>query len=248
MKNAKKFIRKLASTSIASSIIIGTGATAYAAPIIERHEPIIQTDDRSNQAIQSSNEPQILEITLAYKTDTEEAKDLNGEEDVELYVDPEDLEIDEELIESEHEHDDEHGHGDHDHDHEVEEEFTPAHFEDHVLEILNIVREKHQLSPLTMDESMRYVARLKSKDMRDKNYFSHTSPTYGAPTTMLKIHGIDYRLASENIAMGQRTPEEVVIDWMQNAGHRANILDPNFKKIGIGFEEHGHYWTQFFVG
>jgi len=88
-------------------------------------------------------------------------------------------------------------------------------------------------------------------DMRDKNYFSHQSPTYGSPFSMMKNFGISYRTAGENIAAGQQTPQEVVTAWMNSPGHRANILNKSFTHIGVGYAKggsYGHYWTQMFIG
>lgn len=120
-------------------------------------------------------------------------------------------------------------------------------FEDEVLDLVNIEREQYQLAPLTMDEDVRQVARLKSKDMCTKHYFDHTSPTYGTPFEMLKSFKITYHAAAENIAQGQRTPEAVVKAWMNSPGHRANILNASYTKLGVGFEENGYYWTQLFL-
>ena len=65
---------------------------------------------------------------------------------------------------------------------------------------------------------------------------------------MMKDNGIKYRSAGENIAMGQRTPSEVVQAWMNSPGHRANILDPSFTRVGVGYVREGNYWTQMFAG
>ncbi len=65
---------------------------------------------------------------------------------------------------------------------------------------------------------------------------------------MMKKYGITYRYAGENIAMGQKTPEEVVNAWMNSEGHRANILNPNYNTIGVGYVSQGNYWTQEFIG
>lgn len=125
---------------------------------------------------------------------------------------------------------------------------TQAAFENRVLELVNIERQKEGLSPLQMDESVRSVARLKSEDMRINKYFDHTSPTYGSPFDMLQQFGISYRSAGENIAQGYSTPEAVVTGWMNSSGHRANILNSSFTHIGIGYDSNGHYWTQMFIG
>lgn len=87
-------------------------------------------------------------------------------------------------------------------------------------------------------------------DMRDRGYFSHNSPTYGSPFTMINNFGIRFRAAGENIAQGQATPQVVVTAWMNSPGHRANILSTNFTEIGVGYAAGGpgrHYWTQMFI-
>ena len=84
--------------------------------------------------------------------------------------------------------------------------------------------------------------------MQTKNYFSHTSPTYGSPFDMMKAYGVSYKAAGENIAMGQRSPQEVVQAWMNSQGHRENIMNPNFTHIGVGHVTTGNYWTQMFIG
>ncbi|WP_231877221.1 CAP domain-containing protein [Bhargavaea cecembensis] len=119
--------------------------------------------------------------------------------------------------------------------------------EQKVLDLTNAERAKAGLKPLAADSKLMDAARAKSADMRKNNYFSHTSPTYGSPFDQMKAAGISYKKAAENIAMGQRTPEEVVKGWMESPGHRQNILTPEFTHIGIGYDSNGHYWTQMFI-
>lgn len=121
-------------------------------------------------------------------------------------------------------------------------------FEQEVVELTNQERAKQGLSPLKADNELSKVAREKSRDMAANNYFDHNSPTYGSPFDMMKSYGITYRTAGENIAMGQRTPAEVVNAWMNSAGHRANILNGNYTHIGVGYVEQGNHWTQQFIG
>ena len=116
-----------------------------------------------------------------------------------------------------------------------------------VIKLTNAERTKAGLKPYTTNWELSRVARYKSKDMMTNKYFSHTSPTYGSPFQMMKSFGITYKAAGENIAMGQRTPEEVVKSWMNSSGHRANILSKSFKEIGVGYEAKGNYWTQQFI-
>ncbi len=123
-------------------------------------------------------------------------------------------------------------------------------FEQKVVELTNAERAKAGLAPLKVSEELSKVARAKSADMRDNNYFSHQSPTYGSPFDMMKQFGISYTAAGENIAAGQRTPEEVVNSWMNSAGHRKNIMSSDFTHIGVGYVSggsYGHYWTQQFI-
>lgn len=121
-------------------------------------------------------------------------------------------------------------------------------FELKVVELVNQHRIANGLEPLTLNVELSNVARTKSQDMKDNGYFSHTSPTYGSPFDMLKQFGISYRTAGENIARGQRTPQAVVDGWMNSDGHRANILNPAFTQIGVGYVAEGNYWTQLFIG
>ncbi len=121
-------------------------------------------------------------------------------------------------------------------------------YEQQVIDLINEIRVKNGLSPLTENTALSRCAKAKSQDMHDKRYFSHQSPTYGSPFDMMKQFGITYRTAGENIAMGQSTPQAVVNAWMNSEGHRANILNASFTQIGMGYVADGHYWTQQFIG
>ncbi|MBP1970627.1 putative YkwD family protein [Virgibacillus natechei] len=121
-------------------------------------------------------------------------------------------------------------------------------FEQEVVDLTNQERANHGLSALEIDEELSNVARDKSADMADSNYFSHDSPTHGSPFDMMDSYGVDYRTAGENIAKGQQTPAEVVDGWMNSDGHRANILSEDFTHIGVGYVEQGNHWTQQFIG
>lgn len=117
--------------------------------------------------------------------------------------------------------------------------------EQQVVDLVNVARAKEGLPPLQLDTQLHNVARAKSEDMSSKNYFSHTSPTYGTPFDMLKQFGITYKTAGENIARGQRTAQDVVDAWLNSEGHRRNILSNSFTHIGVGF--YNNYWTQLFI-
>ncbi|MGE7909592.1 CAP domain-containing protein [Lysinibacillus xylanilyticus] len=120
-------------------------------------------------------------------------------------------------------------------------------FEQEVVKLTNAERTKAGLAPFKTDDKLMAAAREKSQDMQSKNYFSHTSPTFGSPFDRMKALGITYKSAGENIAQGQRTPQEVVKAWMDSPGHRANILNEKFTHIGVGYVKSGNYWTQQFI-
>ncbi|MEI4768229.1 CAP domain-containing protein [Psychrobacillus sp. FJAT-51614] len=117
-----------------------------------------------------------------------------------------------------------------------------------VVDLTNQERAKQGLKALQIDTKLTQSAQAKSQDMKDKNYFSHTSPTYGSPFDQMKSFGVTYKAAGENIAMGQRSAKEVVDGWMNSQGHRENILNPSYTHIGVGLSDSGFYWTQQFIG
>lgn len=117
-----------------------------------------------------------------------------------------------------------------------------------VLRLVNIERNKAGLKSLVTSSELSKVALLKSKDMALFGYFDHISPNYGTPFEMMTNQGISYTAAGENIAKGYKTPEEVVSAWMNSPGHKANILSPQFNKMGLGiYVDESTYWTQMFM-
>ena len=124
-------------------------------------------------------------------------------------------------------------------------------FQNEVVRLVNVERAKNGLAALSIDATITKTATLKSQDMAKNNYFSHTSPTYGSPFDLMKQYGVSYRTAGENIAMGQTSPAQVMNGWMNSEGHRANILNSSYTKIGVGVAQNAngtYYWTQHFIG
>ncbi len=122
--------------------------------------------------------------------------------------------------------------------------------ETEVIRLVNVERGKRGLALLKENWELSRVARLKSQDMINKGYFSHTSPTYGSPFAMMEDFGLRFSSAAENIAQGQRTPQEVMNAWMNSAGHKANILSGAYTQIGVGAAKAANgtlYWTQMFI-
>lgn len=126
---------------------------------------------------------------------------------------------------------------------------TKSSIEMEVVELVNIERQKSGLAPLTHSNELSRVAKAKSQDMANNNYFSHNSPTYGDPFAMMRSFGIQYKTAGENIAKGYSSAQSVVRGWMNSSGHRENILNPSFGKIGVGYinANGSTYWTQMFT-
>lgn len=121
-------------------------------------------------------------------------------------------------------------------------------YEQEVVRLVNAERASYGLPALSIRADLCQYARVKSQDMHDSGYFSHTSPNYGSPFDMMKSFGITYSHAGENIAMGYSTPEAVVSAWMNSEGHRANILSASYTELGVGYVADGGYWTQWFIG
>lgn len=119
-----------------------------------------------------------------------------------------------------------------------------------VIRLVNIERTKAGIPALTSNDKISNVARIKSNDFIESNYFSHNSPTYGTPFEMLKSFGITFTAAAENIASGQGTAAQVMNSWMNSSGHRTNILNSTYNQIGVGVAKDSKgnmYWTQLFI-
>lgn len=117
-----------------------------------------------------------------------------------------------------------------------------------MLGYINTARADNNLAPLTLDTALCNGAYLKSKDMAENNYFSHTSPTYGSPFAMMKNLGVTYWAAAENIAKNTSV-KGAHNAFMNSTGHRQNILGSGYHKVGLGFYQEGNYLyvTQWFT-
>ena len=123
-----------------------------------------------------------------------------------------------------------------------------ADFVRQVVDLVNRERAKAGLSPVTADTSIQAAAQVRAKEIEKS--FSHTRPDGSSFSTALTQQGVTYRGSGENIAWGQKTPEQVMNGWMNSEGHRANILNKNFTKIGVGYHQNAsgtNYWTQLFT-
>lgn len=102
-------------------------------------------------------------------------------------------------------------------------------------------------APLPMQSELRCAARNHSLDMATRAFFDHENPDGDSPADRIERAGFDWMAVGENIAEGQETPAEVMESWMASSGHCANILDPRFEFIGVGYVGGGDdLWTQTF--
>lgn len=121
-------------------------------------------------------------------------------------------------------------------------------FAEQVVKLVNEERAKAGLSALTLDKDIEAASLIRSKEIEVS--FSHTRPDGRKFSTVLQDNGISFRGAGENIAWGQKSPQDVMNAWMNSDGHRANILNAKYTKIGVGYYQNAsgrNYWTQIFT-
>jgi uncharacterized protein YkwD len=126
----------------------------------------------------------------------------------------------------------------------------PSSVADQVLTLVNAERRKAGCAPVRLDPRLTAAALGHSRQMADKNFFSHTSPNGATFVDRIKAQGYP-RPRSENIAAGNTTAAATMKQWMNSPGHRANILDCKAKDMGLGAasragSKFGTYWTQDF--
>ena len=116
-----------------------------------------------------------------------------------------------------------------------------------VLALVNQARDEAGCAPLRSDKALADLASAFSTQMAEEGFFDHTDPQGRSPWDRAKQAGID-NLGGENIARGQATAAEVMKSWMASPGHRANILNCDYRTIGVGvhFGPGGPWWTQDF--
>ncbi|MBQ2952685.1 MAG: transporter [Clostridia bacterium] len=115
--------------------------------------------------------------------------------------------------------------------------------------MVNQDRKSAGLPPLEHDPALSRIARMKSRDMLDGNYFAHESPTWGTAREMLTRLGYDFAACGENIAR-HATVQKAQAAFLSSQGHRRNILSANWQRVGVGvaLDENGHaYVTQLFA-
>ncbi|MFG2829635.1 CAP domain-containing protein [Streptomyces sp. NPDC048434] len=124
---------------------------------------------------------------------------------------------------------------------------TQSSAETQVLSLVNQERAQAGCSPVTADKELAGLAQRFSDDMARRGFFDHTDPDGDTPWDRAKAAGIS-DLGGENIARGQASAQAVMDSWMNSPGHRANILNCEYKTLGVGahFGSGGPWWTQDF--
>lgn len=118
-------------------------------------------------------------------------------------------------------------------------------FATEVTRLTNVERGKAGCAAVKTDARLAAAALAHSKDMVDRNYFSHTSPDGKGPGDRAAAAGYP-SWSGENIAAGYPTPAAVVQGWMNSPGHKANILNCQSKATGVGYDARQNMWTQMF--
>lgn len=128
-------------------------------------------------------------------------------------------------------------------------------FINRVIELTNIERSQAGLPPLTYNPQLTTAAQKHSENMAFQDFFEHTGLDGSQPKDRAINAGYGSPYVGENIGAGSTTPEQVVEGWMNSPGHRANILKPEYKEIGVGYYylandtgrvNYNYYWTQVF--
>ncbi|MEB3885987.1 CAP domain-containing protein [Lyngbya sp. CCY1209] len=132
---------------------------------------------------------------------------------------------------------------------------TGTSFPEQVIELTNNFRAQNGLSPLEFDPQLATAAQTHTENMAFQDFFSHTGADGSDVGDRVTNTGYNYSTVGENIGAGYQTPEAVVQGWIESPGHRANLLNPDFQEIGVGYflleedtgnENWNYYWTQVF--
>jgi uncharacterized protein YkwD len=103
-----------------------------------------------------------------------------------------------------------------------------------VISETNKQRDQYGQLPLRTNSKLNLAAKAKVDDMFRQQYFEHESPDGKKPADIIKAAGYEYLIVGENLALGNYENDQLLVEaWMNSPGHRANILDPKFREIGV---------------
>lgn len=120
-------------------------------------------------------------------------------------------------------------------------------YSERVAYLINQARRAQGLNELAMFQQLDNLADIRSGEI--VNHFDHNRPDGSPFYTVLLEAGFTNFGAGENIAFGQKSPEEVVQAWLDSEGHRKNIFNSSYKYIGVGvrYANNMYYWEQIFL-
>ena len=133
---------------------------------------------------------------------------------------------------------------------------TYSAYANEVLRLVNIERANAGAAPLVLDEALCNAANMRAIEMDCTGVFGHKRPNDHSCFEVYDICNVEWwNACGENIAAGQATPEDVMKSWLGSSGHKANILSPEYTKMGLGYSnsgcgagEYSYYWAQEFAG
>lgn len=120
-------------------------------------------------------------------------------------------------------------------------------FAEEVLRLCNIEREKAGVAPLTLSDDLIFIAQIRTDEQTEVGKISHTRPDGTSWPTVFQNVSVKKRTWGENLIQGYATPEAVVEGWMNSPGHKANILRPSFKQLGVGVSFADDECTESFI-
>jgi uncharacterized protein YkwD len=118
------------------------------------------------------------------------------------------------------------------------------------LDRINALRRQAGAAPLRLNSALNAAAQGHARDMAVNNYFSHTSRDGRTAGDRITAAGYSWQTYGENIAWGYSSWSTAITGWMNSPGHRANMLNPRFKEIGLGVnnryyvQDFGTSWTR----
>ncbi|MES0341587.1 MAG: CAP domain-containing protein [Candidatus Humimicrobiaceae bacterium] len=116
--------------------------------------------------------------------------------------------------------------------------------ESQMIHLINSIRSSRGLQLLNPNPVLNSIARSRSQDMLNRNYFSHYTPEGKNIFNILVENGIMYAMGAENLSQSSPpswgSPEAVINSWMNSSGHRANLLNPHYGQLGLGVVDSGN--------
>jgi len=116
-------------------------------------------------------------------------------------------------------------------------------YENAVAALINGYRTASGLNAIAYEPTLTYIAKLRSQDLMDRNYFSHYTPEGTTVFNLFKANGVQYKIGGENL--GQATPEKIgspeafLNAWQNSPDHNANMLRNGYNYIGVGMADNG---------